>query len=595
MGVQVAGLPLTNISKTADEGECSGANCGARECRGTHMSSPASGVVVPGRARYRSMPGIPIAAVGFACALLAMEGFRLSSVFLVGRADSPFTLVGSALSLVALVVCALVYRRTSVRARMPLPFIVAVGIAYSAFLMMDLGQSVLGGSPPLELLSQLVLDALPILLMFIWAAELYAFGAAAMFYVGGFALLVLALLNALTALLKADAAMMFVAVMPTLSVALLAYFREYTRTRCRYPSAESAPLANSGQPTDEGIPYANQTTGVEYPDHSLVVPPDLRVGGRRFFLVTLMVSMVCFAILFGQVHSLWVDLQDRGTMSLLVQLGTATGTAVAGLLAIAFVRYLWNRRCIEVLKLLLLGTVLVSLWLSSFSDGLWVFSYLAFLNVTQKLVNLLIMLAPFLVVEKSRYLWPWWLTCLSFEAGKCLSQLVNATPGSDLFMLGSVVPLAVLFVCTMATAFMGDARHGEQSRGEEVKRGAEAAIPAEQAEGCGRHGGAPEALASVASGPLVTAGGGSASEEETRRTQANRLRTACTKAAADHGLTARESEILLLLARGRTAATIAEMLVIAPSTAKAHLRNIYAKLEVHTQQELIDLVESYID
>ena len=60
-------------------------------------------------------------------------------------------------------------------------------------------------------------------------------------------------------------------------------------------------------------------------------------------------------------------------------------------------------------------------------------------------------------------------------------------------------------------------------------------------------------------------------------------------------LTAREAEILLLLARGRTAVTIAETLVIAPSTAKAHLRNIYAKLGVHTQQELIDLVESYID
>lgn len=75
----------------------------------------------------------------------------------------------------------------------------------------------------------------------------------------------------------------------------------------------------------------------------------------------------------------------------------------------------------------------------------------------------------------------------------------------------------------------------------------------------------------------------------------NRLRTACNRVAAEYGLTARESEILLLLARGRTAATIAETLVITPSTAKTHLRNIYAKLDVHTQQELINLVEAWID
>lgn len=84
-------------------------------------------------------------------------------------------------------------------------------------------------------------------------------------------------------------------------------------------------------------------------------------------------------------------------------------------------------------------------------------------------------------------------------------------------------------------------------------------------------------------------------EEEARKRQVNRWRGACTKVSQGYGLTAREAEILLLLARGRTAVTIAETLVIAPSTAKAHLRNIYAKLGVHTQQELIDLVESYID
>lgn len=497
---------------------------------------------------------------------------------------------------------ALGYRRSFRSPRLSLVVIVAIGVLYSATLMLELGQSVVGSSHPLvELLVQVTMDVFPIVLMFIWAAELYAFGAAAMFYVGGVSLLALALLNAMTALLKTDAALMFVAVMPVLSVALLAYFREYTRARCCYPSASTAWQANGTHPTEEGLPFANQLAGVGYPDCSLVVPPDYEKTGRRFFLLTLMVSMACFAVLFGQIHALWTLLQDNGTMSLVVQMGTAAGTAVAGVLAILFVRFLWNRRCIELLKLLLLGTVLVALWLSSFSEGQWVFCYLLFLNITQKLVNLLIMISPFLVVEKSRYLWPWWLTCLSFELGKCVSQLVNSQPGSDLFMLGSIVPLAVLFVCTMATALLGDARHGAPvPLGGGVHDGSGIVGSASDTVEAPRSSSGEDRQlycdeSSIGSVPANFPWGQDAGqEEEARKRQVNRWRSACTKVSQEYGLTPREAEILLLLARGRTAATIAEALVIAPSTAKAHLRNIYAKLGVHTQQELIDLVESYI-
>ena len=47
----------------------------------------------------------------------------------------------------------------------------------------------------------------------------------------------------------------------------------------------------------------------------------------------------------------------------------------------------------------------------------------------------------------------------------------------------------------------------------------------------------------------------------------------------------------MLLAQGKTASTIQEDLVISYNTAKAHIRHIYTKLDVHTQQELLRLVE----
>lgn len=54
-------------------------------------------------------------------------------------------------------------------------------------------------------------------------------------------------------------------------------------------------------------------------------------------------------------------------------------------------------------------------------------------------------------------------------------------------------------------------------------------------------------------------------------------------------LTDRESEILLLLARGRSSTYIGEALYLSPNTVRGHIKNIYAKLEVHSKQEIIDL------
>ena len=54
-------------------------------------------------------------------------------------------------------------------------------------------------------------------------------------------------------------------------------------------------------------------------------------------------------------------------------------------------------------------------------------------------------------------------------------------------------------------------------------------------------------------------------------------------------LTDRESEILLLLARGRSSTYIGEALYLSPNTVRGHIKNIYAKLGVHSKQEIIDL------
>lgn len=61
----------------------------------------------------------------------------------------------------------------------------------------------------------------------------------------------------------------------------------------------------------------------------------------------------------------------------------------------------------------------------------------------------------------------------------------------------------------------------------------------------------------------------------------------CNAVASEKGLTAREAELLKLLARGYNNVTISQILFLAPSTVKTHTYHIYKKLDVHTQQELI--------
>lgn len=57
-------------------------------------------------------------------------------------------------------------------------------------------------------------------------------------------------------------------------------------------------------------------------------------------------------------------------------------------------------------------------------------------------------------------------------------------------------------------------------------------------------------------------------------------------------LSARETEVMELIARGNSVARIAEMLFVSENTIRTHSKRIYAKLDVHKKQELIDLIES---
>ena len=65
----------------------------------------------------------------------------------------------------------------------------------------------------------------------------------------------------------------------------------------------------------------------------------------------------------------------------------------------------------------------------------------------------------------------------------------------------------------------------------------------------------------------------------------------CQQIAAENGLAQQETEVFALLARGRDVGYICQEPYIARNTANAHRKSIYTKLGIHSQQDLLSLVE----
>lgn len=69
------------------------------------------------------------------------------------------------------------------------------------------------------------------------------------------------------------------------------------------------------------------------------------------------------------------------------------------------------------------------------------------------------------------------------------------------------------------------------------------------------------------------------------------VRSRCERLARIHGLSDREFDVLELLAKGHTRVSVAKRLYVSENTVRVHVKNIYAKLGIHSKQQLIDLVD----
>lgn len=93
---------------------------------------------------------------------------------------------------------------------------------------------------------------------------------------------------------------------------------------------------------------------------------------------------------------------------------------------------------------------------------------------------------------------------------------------------------------------------------------------------------------------LVSAVLGFQSAESSKQVANAPFERACDAVTSRYGLTKREAEVFAMLAQGRTAPYIQKSLFISAGTVNAHIRHIYAKLDIHKREELLDILTKHM-
>lgn len=268
----------------------------------------------------------------------------------------------------------------------------------------------------------------------------------------------------------------------------------------------------------------------------------------------------------------------------------ALGYALSVVLALGIVRFA-VRVDFQALALITLPLLAVSMTLLAFGGGVATF-WAGTINVALNSCCEIVLLLYFVRIAQSR---PrrraFWLAAGSAASylGVLLGQLGSIACARLGIMDDSPALFCLLVVCIYTVAMpLVPQRFYDVVRGMGPKRAA-----ATRTEGTSLAAGV-----SAANGVKTEWRGGDARYPEGGAggrllADIDGFSAACDLVAEEFALSAREAEVCSYLARGRSQTYIRDTLFLSKNTVATHTRRLYAKLGVHSKQELIDLVEAH--
>lgn len=287
----------------------------------------------------------------------------------------------------------------------------------------------------------------------------------------------------------------------------------------------------------EGVPLS---TCAPLPTFSCRTRPDLVAA----------VGLLCLPLLSRATTTstlqAWMPLQQAGG-GLAMQAAIGCGILLGAGAIVLIIRFAWNRGFVLVFDLVVVPVSFLSLYTAQLVSDLWPLHFMI-VDSTYKVVLFYVMMAPFLFPPRREgVISPvpaYGVFAFMIGARAVFIGLQDVLPSSAYAGLCVVIVVAS-FIGTGVLVLLMVAREGEsRSRNDEML--------------------------------------GPAAADTT---------DLCDALSDRFQLTPREREIFALLAQNYRAPYIAEKLVVSQSTVKTHMRNLYAKLGVHSQAELLLLVD----
>lgn len=185
------------------------------------------------------------------------------------------------------------------------------------------------------------------------------------------------------------------------------------------------------------------------------------------------------------------------------------------------------------------------------------------------------------------------LSILARLLGIGIGYLLMLVPGSpSLLIVG--ISVGAVYVLAMLGLFYRTRRKGMPIVVEDEPIEKKAAAPATNAPPAEPANAPAAVIAPVVQAAEAPAASIAPAAPETRPDDAPLSEEAVfEQIAEDFSLTRREAELLPFIARGRSARVIADALFVSENTIRTHTRRILEKTDLHSKQQVIDLIEKY--
>lgn len=285
-------------------------------------------------------------------------------------------------------------------------------------------------------------------------------------------------------------------------------------------------------------------------DHSQSPPADAPIKQKptKQFLILLYCAIFFVCIVFIGIHANITLLQDGGMQSLLIQLSSGLGALLGGVTIYLFREKLKRHTVIEVCCILMFPLALAGLYLSVLF-GISGYAAFVLVNYAYVINLLLVWIIPHIYGSSFPATFLGYLGLLIKKLGWGVGLLIMMNvPVKDHEFLNTLFMLLLFVVLTglvLAIFLQGSLRSRNDGDRQTVI------------------------------------------QEDHRQVAYDRL-------VDQYALTRREKEVFEMLAQGRTAPHIAKKLHVTEGTARTHIAHIYRKMDINSQQSLLDKVDEAI-